>query len=124
MTSRQTHRHIEIARELSRDLRSAAGRFDELALRELDKTAFWGALQLDDELVAQFRGLLEMLWLDGIKSRYFAGFDASKLILPLAAEIADRLDALADELETKAKAPDGDGALTYHRSVAELRMQN
>ena len=124
MTSQQRRRQIETARELSRDLRFAAGRFDARARRALANPAVWGALQLDGELVAQFRGFLEMLWFDGVHSRYLAGFDASKLILPLAVEIADRLDMLIEELEAKAKAPDGDGALTYHGSVAELRMQD
>jgi hypothetical protein len=121
MTSQHRRRHIATATELARDLRFAAGRFDELALRELDPGAMWSALQLDPELVARFRNFLEKLWFDGIRSRFFAEFDASKLVLPIAPEIADRLDKLVEELEMQAAALDehARGA-----SASELRSQN
>ena len=115
-------RHIDTARELARELRSASGRFDECALRDLDRGDFWDAMQLDPELVARFRAFLEKLWFDGIRSRFFAGFDASKLILPLAAEIADRLDTFVEELEHQAAG--GDSAAVRSPLAAEVRIEN
>ncbi len=120
MTSTHRRRHIATARELSRDLRLAATGFDPCALSALDAAAWWNALQLDAALVARFRALLEKLWFDGIRSRFFADFDASKLILPIACEIADRLDALVEELELQ-NANCEESASARGVSMAELR---
>lgn len=122
MTSQHRREHIETARELARDLRSASSRFDQLALRELAPSEFWHALQPDPELVSRFRAFLEKLWFDGIRSRFFADFDASKLILPLAAEVADRLDTFVDELELQAPAGE-ENAVTRSARAAELRVE-
>ncbi|MGK2860287.1 MAG: hypothetical protein ACSLFQ_24075 [Thermoanaerobaculia bacterium] len=124
MTSQQRRRYIETARELARELRLAASRFDELALRDLDRRDFWTAMQLDPALVASFRAFLEKLWFDGIRSRFFADFDESKLILPLAPEIAARLDTLVEELEMQADGSGSESATTRHAGEAELRMQH
>jgi broad specificity phosphatase PhoE len=122
MTSQQRRRHIETARELARELSLAASRFDELALRDLDRRDFWSAMQLDPTLVASYRAFLERLWFDGIRSRFFAGFDASKLILPLAAEVADRLDAFVEALEQQTAG--SDSVAVRSPLAAEFRIEN
>ena len=122
MTSQHRLRHVETARELARELRSASSRFDECALRELAPGEFWDALQPDPELVSRFRAFLDKLWFDGIRSRFFADFDASKLILPLAAEIADRLDTFVEELEQQASGSESVGVRSSR--AAEFRIEN
>lgn len=124
MTAQHRRRHIATATELARELRFAASRFDEIALRDLEPAAMWPALQLEPELVARFRAFLDKLWFDGIRSRFFADLDASKVVLPIAAEIADRLDKLVDELEVQAAADRGDGAVTRSIAEAELRIDS
>jgi len=104
MTSQHRRHHIATARELARDLRDAAVGFDEIALGNLAPAELWPAMQLDPALVARFRAFLEKLWFDGIRSRFFAEFDASKLILPIATDVACRLDKLVIELETQIAA--------------------
>jgi hypothetical protein len=104
MTSQTRRHHIATARELARELRDAAARFDEVALGKLAPAELWPAMQLDPTLVARFRAFLEKLWFDGIRSRYFAEFDASKLILPVATDVACRLDKLVIELEMQIAA--------------------
>lgn len=121
MTAQHRRRHIATASELARELRLEAARFDELALRDLDPSAIWSALQLEPELVARFRAFLETLWFDGIRSRFFADFDASKLVLPIAIEIADRLDRLAGELETQAATLEESPVRT--QPAAEVRIR-
>ncbi|MFA6956294.1 MAG: hypothetical protein WC538_10520 [Thermoanaerobaculia bacterium] len=104
MTSQHRRHHIATARELARDLRDAAARFDEVALGNLAPAELWPAMQPDAALVARFRAFLEKLWFDGIRSRFFAEFDASKLILPIATDVACRLDKLVIELEMQIAA--------------------
>lgn len=125
MTSQHRRKHIATASELARDLRVAAAQFDELALREVAPADLWAALQVDPALVTRFRAFLEKLWFDGIRSRFFADFDASKLILPNASEIADRLDTLVEELELQAAALE-EKAATAQAGIGagELRARN
>src|SRR5512133_4163125 len=110
MTPQQRRHHIATARDLALELRAAAARFHEPAIRDLDPAQLWSAMQLGAALVERFRAFLEKLWFDGIRSRFFADFDASKLILPIAPEIADRLDKLVGELEAQAAAREAEPA--------------
>jgi hypothetical protein len=123
MTPQQRRRYIATARELALELRFAAKSFEELSLRELAPADLWPAMQLDPALVARFGEFLERLWFDGIRTRFFSDFDASKLIVPIAAEIADRLDTLVEELEAQ-DAADGKESAGLAPAELELRIQN
>lgn len=121
MSSQHRRHHIVTARELARDLRDAAARFDDVVLRDLDPAALWTSMQLDAALVARFSRFLELLWLDGIRSQFFAEFEASKLILPTAPDIADRLEKLVDDLERQFAACE---KATARPVASELRIEN
>jgi hypothetical protein len=93
--------HIVNARKLSCELRSAGDRFDDIDVTSLDAMSMWDAMQPKATLKAEFTRFLDDLYFDGIRSQFFGDFDAEKLILPIAKEVADRLDALADDLEAQ-----------------------
>ena len=94
--------YIALARELARDLRHFHAQFQQQSLDCLSREDFWNALQPEPELASRFRDLLDNLYFDGIRSQFFLQFDADKLIGPVADEIAQRLELLADDIESAA----------------------
>ena len=93
--------HIVKARNLSSELRFAGRRFDVIDVTSLDALSMWDAMQPDAALKNEFTRFLDDLYFDGIRSQFFGDFEADKLILPIANEVADRLEALADDLEVQ-----------------------